>query len=51
MSGCDGRVLCARCHCVSDIGYIGLSWDDSRRGGWRKNNLIIHHIPGIRTCP
>ena len=41
-------------HCVSDIGCIGFSWNDSRRGGggggWRKNNFIIHHnIPGLRT--
>ena len=41
-------------HCVSDIGCIGFSWNDRRRGGrgggWRKNNFIIHHhIPGLRT--
>ena len=41
-------------HCVSDIGCIGFSWNDSRRGGggggWRKNNFIIyHHIPDLRT--
>ena len=41
-------------YCVSDIGCIGFSWNDSRRGGggggWRKNNFIIHHnIPGPRT--
>ena len=41
MSGSERRLG----HCVSDIGCIGFSWNDSRRGGggggWRKNNLII----------
>ena len=50
MSGSERRLG----HCVSDIGCIGFSWNDSRRGGggggWRKNNFIIHHhIPGLRT--
>ena len=34
----------------SGIGCIWFSWNDSRGGGWRKNNLIIHHIPCIGTC-
>ena len=51
MSGSERRLG----HCVSDIGCIGFSWNDSRRGGgggggWRKSNFIIHHhIPGPRT--
>ena len=54
MSGSERRVLLG--HCVSDIGCIEFSWNDSRRGGggggggWRKNNFIIHHhIPDLRT--
>ena len=53
MSGSERMLLLG--HCVSDIGCIGFSWNDSRRGGgggggWRKNNFIIHHhIPGPRT--
>ena len=50
MSGSERRLG----HCMSDIGCIGFSWNDSRRGGggggWRQNNFIIHHhIPGLRT--